>query len=587
MLAGVKKKSSSGSWPPSTRRTGTSRDTWSGGSWAIVNRSRYYRASQPPPDVHRHRDTGYNAVPSYPSRNAMVSPPGPQTAMAPAHDRRTAPAPSTSSSSRHRTVPSAFQPLPDPTPMTTASSSHGQGQALWIRDSAPVTATSSQRPNNLYTPSPDLQQVSHKPRMPNPFSASFINIPVPSREQVETYIIRQQGRPLGLRTGWTISNHAFDVYDLFVAVHRLGGSKSVSRRQWWPEMADILGIPGVNSPQGRNVVESGRQLCTFFSTHLLPLEDMWEKTSDALDHSAGPSRPVTMSSQPHLSRVRQPVSSTRGGPGVADDETAELSHSWTQSYPPQPPPAQSTHSHTQQRDRNRPIERTSTHASQSANTHRSSNYTSTSNQGSVPLHVNPTDLSLRRAPANSSFDNISYPRTDNHSQSHDSYSQPTTYPATSTSRQAQQTGASPVLHQPVPAALSQTQSAARLDQRASSAAQPSRSSPTETAQTSAGSASNTTTSASKSKLPTFPSLTNYNPPKFASFDHLVATNALTLPRLPPNVHLDIVGSPTEIYAKRCFELRAVIKKIQAKEPARQIAAEELTFWQKLRKLHLH
>jgi len=81
-----------------------------------------------------------------------------------------------------------------------------------------------------------------------------------------------------------------------------------------------------------------------------------------------------------------------------------------------------------------------------------------------------------------------------------------------------------------------------------------------------------------------PPLSGYNPPKFASFDHLVATNALTLPKTPPNLVFNYTGSETEIYAKRCFELRGVVKKIQAKEQARQVSKEEMTFWQKLRKL---
>ena len=81
-----------------------------------------------------------------------------------------------------------------------------------------------------------------------------------------------------------------------------------------------------------------------------------------------------------------------------------------------------------------------------------------------------------------------------------------------------------------------------------------------------------------------PALSGYNPPKFASFDHLVATNALTLPKPPANVVFNYTGNESDIYAKRCFELRGVVKKIQAKEQARQVSKEEMTFWQKLRKL---
>jgi hypothetical protein len=141
---------------------------------------------------------------------------------------------------------------------------------------------------------------------------------------------------------------------------------------------------------------------------------------------------------------------------------------------------------------------------------------------------------------------------------------------------------SPVLHQPVPARLDPASTSRSYEQttidprltslQSSSSAQISNNQPS----------SNSTQPASSAKTFTFAPLANYNPPKFASFDHLVATNALTLPKLPANVNLNLTGTETEIYAKRCFELRGVVRKLQNKEPARQVSKEEMTFWQKLR-----
>lgn len=515
----------------------------------------------------------------------MISPLWPETAISTgSNDWRSVP--SSSGPSRNRTAPSAFQTLPDPTPMNTGGSSATSAQAPWSR--AGVTSSSSSaRPNEMYTPSPDLQSLP--PRMPNPFSASFVNIAVPSKEQVDTYLVRAQNLPHGLRTGWTISSHAFDVYNLFVAVVRLGGTNAVSRRQWWPELAETLGIPGVNSPQGRNIVESGRQLYTFFTTQLGPLEDMWEQTSGNSE-TAGLIYALTSdtASQSQVPRVRQPISATRGG--LEDD----LSHSWTRTYPPQPPPPLSTQNK----------EASSTRSAGPSRQRQSTGQAPTS---TMPLHVNPAHISTRRTTDHTSaatqqsgsqdLNSQRYPYA-NLSQTAVPPSRPSQPNAQS---HAQAPSVSPALHHPIPGFLGQGQMPSdNLDQYASgntsadttpnmpAALLPTSSTRSQPAAAAAVSTSTTGQHASstkgKSKPFTFPSLINYNPPKFASFDHLVQTNALTLPKLPPDVQLDYVGTPTEVYAKRCFELRSVVKKIQAKEPARLISVDEMTFWQKLREL---
>lgn len=427
----------------------------------------------------------------------------------------------------------------------------------------------------MYIPSPDLH--SRQPRMPNPFSASFVNIPVPSKEQVDVYLVRAQNLPHGLRTGWTISNHSRDVYDLFVAVVRLGGAKAVSRRHWWPELADTLGIPGVNSPQGRNIVESGRKLYTFFTTHLGPLEDMWDQTSGtAEDAGLAQVSSIDNHTLSRLASVRQPVSATRGG------HEDELSQSWTRTYPPQPPPPSTT--------RDTQAQSSSSRTSGSSESRQPSE---TGLSSTVPLHFNPVDISTRRTTdrQQSATNNDYYQRYPYAASSQDA-------PSSSHSH-AQAPSLSPVIHHPIPAALGQQHPNDHAHQY-SSATTSNNTTPNLPAATLPTSASRRqpanppavnataarqaqTATNGKSKAFTFPSLTNYNPPKFASFDHLVQTNALTLPKLPPNVHLDYFGTASEIYAKRCFELRSVVKKIQSKEPARQISVDEMTFWQKLRK----
>ena len=557
---------------------------------------RYYAgASQQPPKHHRHREPAtYTASSSshYPSRNDAISPPWPQTATSASSltGWRTAPVPSGSNSSGHSqrlAVQSSYQPI-------AATSSHSStdaasSQAPWTRSRPPSLANSNPAagPNNTYTPSPNSH--ARQPLMPNPFSPTFINIPVPSKEQVEVYLIRAQGQPLGLRTGWTINNHSFDVYDLFLATTRLGGSKAVNRRQWWPEMADILGIPAVNTPQGPDINKTGHQLQTFFTTHLGALEEMWERTSGTAE-DAGDSYSTTFEahSRSHLLRIPPAVSSARGG------HNEEIGHSFTRTYPPQPPPpreqvqAASTIGE-------RSSGRSGVRSSGSIRSPRRQRQPPQSS--SVPLHVNPSDISTRRAtdiqssipPSGSSYDQ---------SQQH-LYASEQSYPTSQPQHITQFTGISPTLHHPAPSSLAHEQTTHRLDQHSSVQTQE-----TSAAASQAGSSSQATEShaigstqqasqagpskaagpqksATKSTATSFPSLSNYTPPKFASFDDLVQTNALRLPKLPPNVHLDYVGGPSEIFAKRCFELRSVVKKIQAKLPARHISAEEMTFWQKL------
>jgi len=448
---------------------------------------------------------------------------------------------------------SAFRPMPDPTPMNTSSGSgSGSGSAPWQRDSS-----SSTRPMTFTPPTPDTTPIT--PNMPNPLSASFVNIPVPSKHQVQEYLVNRMKQPLGLGMGWSIDGHVFDVYDLLVAVVRLGGSATVSRREWWSTLAVMLGIPpSINTPHGpRASVEAAKQLNNYYRTHLALLETMWDETRSA-NEAFGKSTAMSHD-RASGSRIRPPVSSTRG-----DNEDHQSRQS---TYPP-PPPQHRESSLSQSRSR-------------LDNQYQPSIPTSSS---SMPLHVNPepsNGFSLQQPPPRKTPSSAAKPRQQSSNGVNGTSFTRTTGPAAPS--------ASPVLHQPTPARLdppvqSQPQQQQTIDPRMLPLPKPPSSNasaqkpPSQTSQPVASS------SQPQPKTLTVGPLAGYNPPKFASFDHLVATNALTLPKLPPNVILNITGTEPEIYAKRCFELRGVVKKIQAKEPARQVSKDEMTFWQKLRKL---
>ena len=455
------------------------------------------------------------------------------------------------SSSRQRkelahsqTSQSAFQRMPDPAPMIT--SSNPLSSAPWQRKG--TSSNQSRQPTSgTFTP-----PTSETPNMPNPLSASFVNVPVPSKHQLHEYLVNKQKQPLGLGMGWSIEGHVFDVYDLFVAVVRLGGSSTVSRREWWPNLAVMLGIPAsINTSQGlRASTEAARQLFAFFSLHMSTLETMWESTGpyDALGRTIGGSR------------MRPPVSSERG--------QGEESQSQPSTYPPPPP---------QHRE-----------SSSASQPNRDSQYQSATSQPhslstSMPLHIIPSEGSSStggsslQAPPRKTPSSTKSRQQSNNGVNGVSYTR---------GQPGQAPSVSPVLHQPVPARLDSQTERTTVDPRLLPIQQ--RSSPiasiSQAGAQSSQSVSQPPLSTNSSKALGLPPLNGYNPPKFASFDHLVATNALTLPKLPPNVILNLTGSESEIYAKRCFELRGVVKKIQAREQARQVSKDEMVFWQKLRKL---
>ena len=60
-------------------------------------------------------------------------------------------------------------------------------------------------------------------------TASFqAQVALPSREQVQTYLVQHMKKPLGLYQGWRIEGSHLDIYELFSSVLRAGGSSEVS-----------------------------------------------------------------------------------------------------------------------------------------------------------------------------------------------------------------------------------------------------------------------------------------------------------------------------------------------------------------------
>jgi hypothetical protein len=427
---------------------------------------------------------------------------------------------------------SAFPQMPDPVPMITSSHAPGSSTAPWQRTGNSSTQVQARQPTTG-PPTPDT------PNMPNPLSASFVNIPVPSKHQLHEYLVNTQKQPLGLGMGWTIEGHVFDVYDLFVAVVRLGGSSTVSGREWWPTLAVMLGIPpSINIPHGlRASTEAARQLFAFFTLHLGTLETMWEVTGSNEAFGKGVAG----------SRMRPPVSSARGD--------GEESRNQPSTYPS--PPPQHRESSTSQFNRNSQYQPPTPLSSIST---------------SMPLHVHPSESSNTAALQLQQPPRKNLPSAKSRQQS----SNGVNGTSFTRSQPGQAPSVSPVLHHPAPARLESEPAPTTIDPKLIPIANPPSSQGATQSSQVAGS--------STSKMNGMPPLSGYNPPKFASFDHLVATNALTLPKPPPNVVFNYTGTEPEIYAKRCFELRGVVKKIQAKEQARQVSKEEMTFWQKLRKL---
>lgn len=381
---------------------------------------------------------------------------------------------------------------------------------------------------------------SPSPALPNPYSASFVNIPVPSYQQVHEYLVGPQKQPLGLQTAWAIEGKAIDVYALFTGVTRLGGSATITRREWWPGLAGLLGIPAINTPHGlRSSPAAAQQLKAFYEQRLGDLETMWDRTksADGIRDRGG----QMVASGGAMSNAR--------GNGVSRQQLSHERHQAEGSVPITPitavPPAQPG-----------PTMNGSvvyTPAGSAPPLHQP-----------TPSYQRPADLPGRLQQQAESLAGQQSSGLSNGSasggQSHHFASSPNSQAGPSRSH-------APIQTPPLPSTVA-----------SSGPIHP---------QQLAGSDSSTAPkppSAQSQRNFTFPSLTNYIPPKFVSFKHLVMTKALPLPKPPPNVQLDFVGSQAEVYAKRCFELRGVVKKMQAKEVSRLVSVDEMMFWQKLRKL---
>jgi hypothetical protein len=59
-------------------------------------------------------------------------------------------------------------------------------------------------------------------------TASFqAQVALPSKEQVQTYLVQHMKKPLGLYQGWKVEGIQLNIYELFSSVLRAGGSSGV------------------------------------------------------------------------------------------------------------------------------------------------------------------------------------------------------------------------------------------------------------------------------------------------------------------------------------------------------------------------
>ena len=128
----------------------------------------------------------------------------------------------------------------------------------------------------------------------------FTNLPVPSKAQIHSYLVKYMSLPEEHQSSWSIDGHSFDSHMLFNLVVQMGGSHRVG--QWdleapglpltspqitsydaWPHVAAMFGFPIFReTPQGpRSSPDIGSQLRKMFLTYLGGLEALWDKTKAA------------------------------------------------------------------------------------------------------------------------------------------------------------------------------------------------------------------------------------------------------------------------------------------------------------------
>ena len=343
-----------------------------------------------------------------------------------------------------------ISPSTYPPPLSSSSSS----------THSPVTAAASRQPVQ--------QQDQTKPQA----------LPIPSRAQVNDYLIRYMKYKDGLDAEWKIDNRRFDMYQLFNAVIQLGGSQRVTDADEWPAVAAIIGLPSYHHPTRgvRTTPDAGRQVGRMFTNVLSNLEGLWDKTKAA---------DIALAAQ---------------GREAANSRHLKV----TEQYPdnlPTPITASNRHSSNVSSERTASATHMETSSSRQSSSHR------TTTQASIPGQQISSNISeLLSAPV-PTVPHVS-PSTQNHA------------------LQSTNSTAPPRSDTPDPLIL-------------------------------------------------------WDPPAIATFEQLVISNALPLPRLGAAVNMPHLSTLASQYAWRAHELRAEIRKMRMNETHRRLGPDELIFWNKL------
>ncbi|WWD22086.1 hypothetical protein CI109_106575 [Kwoniella shandongensis] len=441
-------------------------------------------------------------------------------------------------------------------------------------------STSRSLPSSSVSPqTAQLQPVrhhSHESRdpAPSPLAITANSIALPSTQQVHDYLVSHMAQPKGLDTDWRIAGSKFDVYVLFGTVIRAGGSTTVTTRKWWPMIGSLLGLP-----LEKDDLLVAQQLKTFFLKMLGGLEILWERTKTGEDRLVSP---------PTRAPLPTPMTATMSESGAESSHTRER--------------LGGNHVHVQEQSPRQGSHRSSLGPS-SASSSRPS-WVTASGPAQSQSYTNSRQ-------AGSSLSKPEPPLSSSSSSAPDVYRDSRPRQSTSSAALAPITSKTPPphpLHQPTPihppahrlpeflgqrgeAAPPQQQSDSHHSAQINSASVPSTSAGP-SSQPFHGSPLTEERRSSTSERPpiqlTFAGqkLGEYVVPTVSSFQELVSSNILPLPRLNRDVGAGLgpwTGDPLTVYSKRCHELGHLMNKIQkgTVDPSKPVSGEEIVFWAKL------
>ncbi|KAK8846774.1 hypothetical protein IAR55_005862 [Kwoniella newhampshirensis] len=422
---------------------------------------------------------------------------------------------------------------------------------------------------------PPLQQQTHSTSVPAPPN----NVALPSREQVHGYLVSHMAQEKGLDTDWRVAGAKFDVYALFGAVVRAGGSTAVTSREWWHVIGGLLGLP-----MNQNERAVGQHLQIFFLKMLGGLEILWERTKTGeeklVQPTASASRPplptpmtaTTSESgtdfyharERHVSNVsevsEQAPRQSRHPPTMAPSSAAARP-SWVTASAPAPAPApaySSAHPPTSSSSRSQ----TQPHASSSSSVYQQAVPRSRSSPSSGSLapitsyapHADPI-----HPPAPLQLQNYRLPGI------------------LGNQEEVERPQSSYLIEQPIPSSLSST-----------SAPLTSLGSPLTSHDSQIPNDGHLASSSDPPNQLSFGGrrFGEYVVPKVSSFRELVASNILPLPQLNEEVSTRLgpwTGDLFTVYSKRCHELGHSMNKLQkgGVDATRPVLGDEIVFWTKL------